>query len=86
LLGLSVVVSAVRPGNPVLIHTHLLRVAAVVVVLTVAGSYLMDVTILVRSVCLHYCGALLEEMAIFIQVPEADPDDRSLLTLLRTRA
>ncbi len=83
LLALSFIVSAVRLGKPVLMHTHLLRFNAVLIVLTVAGTYVADVTLLVRAVCIIYYVALLEEMAIFVLFPEADPDDRSILKHLR---
>jgi phosphatidylglycerophosphate synthase len=86
LLGLSFMVSAVRLRKPLLMHTHLLRIAAVFIVLTVTGSYLADVTLLVRATLFLYYVALLEEMAIFVLFPGADPDERSIVTLLRRRA
>jgi len=85
LLALSFVVSAVLLGKPVLMHTHLLRLNAVLIVLAVAGAFVTDVTLLVRAILFIYYVALAEEMAIFVFFPEADPDDRTILNLLRER-
>lgn len=82
-LGLSFIVSAVRLGKPVLMHTHLLRLNAVLVVLTIAAAFMADVTIVVRIICFIYYIAFAEEIAIFIMFPEADPDDRTILKFLR---
>ncbi len=83
LLALSFVVSAVLLGKPVLMHTHLLRLNAVLIVVAVAGTFVADVTLLVRAILFLYYVALLEEMAIFVMFPEADPDDRTILKHLR---
>ncbi len=82
LFFLSFVVSFVMTGKPILMHTALLRMQAVLIGILVVSSYFVDTTYFVRFILLIYFIAFAEEMAIFIKYGQVDPDTPSIFTLI----
>lgn len=73
-LGLSFVVSAIRCGKPILMHTFLLKLNAVLVYLLMIFSYFMNTTYMVTAILLIYLVGFAEEIYIFIKHGDIDPD------------
>jgi len=82
---LSFIVSAIRFGKPMLMHTNLLRFNAVLVYLTIIfGFFLGGFTkYLIFTVLLIYLVAFTEEILIFMIYGEVDPDVRFIWHLMR---
>ncbi|NLW11443.1 MAG: CDP-alcohol phosphatidyltransferase family protein, partial [Clostridiaceae bacterium] len=74
LLGLSFVVSAIRCGKPILMHTYLLKLNAVLVYFLMIFSYFMNTTYMVTAILLIYVLGFSEEIYIFIKHGDVDPD------------
>ena len=74
-------VSKVRVGRILLPHTHLSRVAGVLVVLVVFASFLMDPTWILRGVIALYGMALVEQIAMVGWFGDIPLDTRSILWL-----
>ncbi len=83
LFFLSFIVSFVMTGKPILMHTSLLRMQAVLIGILVVASYFLDTTYFVAFILLIYFIAFVEEMAIFIKYGQVDPDTPSILTLIK---
>lgn len=77
-LALSFVISAIRCKKPLLMHTALLRVSAVMVYFLFVSSFLFDTTFLAMIIIILYMIAFLEEILIFIIYGKIDPDTRSI--------
>ena len=77
------VVSKVRVGRILLPHTHLSRIAGVVVVLVVFASFVMDTTWTLRGVLLLYGVAIVEQIAMIGWYGDIPLDTRSILWLRR---
>ncbi len=73
-LGLSFVISAIRCGKPILMHTFLLKLNAVLVYLLMIFSYFMNTTYMVTAILLIYLVGFAEEIYIFIKHGDIDPD------------
>ena len=83
LLGFSFVLSAMLFGRPIMMHTFLLRLNAVLVFLVVATSFWFDTTLFVRMILLLYVIGFMEEIMIFIFFGNVDRDTKSILHLIR---
>lgn len=77
----AIVVSKVRTGRILFIHTHISRVAAVMLVCTFLSSFYFDTTLLIRLVILTYTLAQAEVIAMFLKYGYVDPDTRTILWL-----
>ena len=81
LFALSFVVSGVRCGKPILMHTSLLRLQAVLVYLLVILSAFFDTTLFVTVILVLYFVAFAEEILIFVRHGEVDPDSTSIFSV-----
>jgi phosphatidylglycerophosphate synthase len=84
LLGLSFLVSGFLFRKPVMMHTSILRLNAVLVCLVVILSFWLDTTYFVRGVLILYIIGFIEELLIFAFFGNVDPDTKSLLHLLKS--
>ena len=82
-LFLSFVVSTLFCKKPILMHTFLLRAAAVLVYFLIILSYFFDTRYLLTVIVSVYMIAFTEEMFIFVRYGEVDRDTTSFISLLR---
>ena len=80
---LSFIVSAIKLRKLVVMHTNLLRLAAVLVYFTVIFSFFIDGTYLVTLTLLVYYVGFTEEILIFLFYGDVDPDVRWIWWLMR---
>lgn len=85
LLGFSFVVSAIVVKTPVMMHTNMLRWAAVLVYMLVISSYFLDTTLFVRFILIFYLVGFTEEILIFIFFPNFDRDAKSIWHLYQEK-
>lgn len=74
-------VSKVRAGRILLPHTHLSRIAGVLVVFAVIASFLVDTTWILRGVLVLFGLALVEQIAMVGWYGDIPLDTRSILWL-----
>jgi phosphatidylglycerophosphate synthase len=77
-LGLSFVVSAIRCGKPILMHTFLLKLVAVLVYMVIVLSTFVDTTIFVTGILSIYILGFIEEILIWLVHGEVDPDSPTI--------
>ena len=80
-LFLSFVISFIKCGQPLLMHTTLLRYGAVLVYFLFIFSFFFDTTIFTAIIIVFYLIAFLEEILIFIIYGEVDPDTKHIFSL-----
>lgn len=85
LLVISFLVSGIRCKKPVLMHTIILKLNAVILYLVVIFAEFFDVTLLVTFLAILYLIGIIEEMAIFITFGDIDPDSKSFFHLAAQR-
>jgi phosphatidylglycerophosphate synthase len=85
LLALSFVISTILLKKPILMHTSILRVNAVLVYLLIIASFFMDTTYFVSAILLTYGVGFIEEILIFIKFGEVDPDTPSIFALIKNQ-
>jgi len=78
---LSFIISFMRCGKPLLMHTTLLRFSAVLVYFLFILSFLFDTAYFGTIVITLYMFAFLEEILIFIIYGKIDPDTKSIFSL-----
>jgi phosphatidylglycerophosphate synthase len=78
LLGLSFVVSAIRCGKPISMHTFLLKFSCALVYFLVILSSLVDTTILVAVILGFFCLGYTEEILIFLIHGQVDLDSPTI--------
>ena len=83
LLILSFIVSVVKCGKPLLMHTTLLRFSAAMVYLLFIASFFFNTTHFGMIVIIMYIIAFLEEILIFIIFGKVDPDTKSITKLMK---
>ncbi len=83
LLGISLVISTILFRKPVIMHTFILRLNAVLVTLAVVLSFLFDTTYFIKGILILYIAGFIESLIIFIFYGPVDPDTRSVFHLLR---
>ena len=83
LLVLFIVISKWKTGAVLFLHTHISRLAGVLVFVTMLLSFYADTTLLVRGVILLYTIAIIEFSAIFLIFGRVDLDTRSILWLTK---
>ena len=81
-----ILLSKVRVGRILLPHTHLSRLAGVLVFLVVFASFLMNTTWLLRAVIVLYSVAIAEQIAMIARYGDIPLDTRSILWLRRAPA
>jgi phosphatidylglycerophosphate synthase len=80
-LALSFIVSAVKCGKPIMMHTLLLKLNAVLVYLGVILSAFIDTTVFVTVVLAVYYVSYAEEILIFLIHGEVDPDSPTIFNV-----
>lgn len=85
LLGFSFILSAILIKAPVMMHTNMLRWAAVLVYMLVINSYFLDTTLFVRFILIFYLIGFTEEIFIFILYPDFDRDAKSIWHLYQDK-
>ena len=80
-LFLSFVISFIKCGKPLLMHTTLLRYGAALVYFLFIFSFFFDTTIFTAIILVFYLIAFLEEILIFIIYGEVDPDTKHIFSL-----
>ena len=86
LLLLSFVVSAVKFGKPIMMHTALLRLCAVLVFFLILLSFFFDTRYFMAFVLTVYLVGFLEVIAIFIIFGNVDRDTVSIYHLYRNKS
>lgn len=81
MLMLSFIISFMKCGKPLLMHTTMLRFGAVLVYFLFILSFFFDTTYLGTIVIALYMVAFLEEILIFIIYGQIDPDTKSIFSL-----
>jgi phosphatidylglycerophosphate synthase len=93
MLVISFVVSGIKCKKPVLMHTFILKLNAVILYFAVifAGVYkitsmkLFDMTFVITILASLYLIGMTEEMIIFIKYGDVDPDSESIFHIMRDR-
>lgn len=80
-LALSFVVSAIRCGKPIMMHTFLLKLNAVLVYVGVILSHFIDTTVFVTVILSIYFLSYAEEILIFLIHGEVDPDSPTIFNV-----
>jgi phosphatidylglycerophosphate synthase len=80
-LALSFIVSAIKCGKPIMMHTLLLKLNAVLVYVGVILSAFIDTTIFVTVVLAVYLVSYTEEILIFLIHGEVDPDSPTIFNV-----
>jgi len=78
LLGLSLVISFIRLGKPVVMHTIVLKVDAVLVYFLVIFSAFVNTTAFVTIVLIGYTLGFVESILIFLLHKSVDPDSPTI--------
>ncbi len=85
IFALSFIVSAIRLGVPVMMHTHILRYNAVLVYALMFFSFFFNTTLLVAVILGIYILGFIEEILIFLIFGDVDRDTTSILALMSAR-
>jgi phosphatidylglycerophosphate synthase len=85
LMGFSFLVSGYLFRKPVMMHTSILRLNALIVYFVFIASFWIDSTYLVRFAILAYIVGFTEEILIFIFYGHVDPDTKSILHLMQEK-
>jgi phosphatidylglycerophosphate synthase len=78
ILALSLVVSAVRLKKPIIMHTIVLKVDAVLLYFLMIFSTFFDTTLFVTIVIACYCLGFVESILIFLLHRSVDPDSPTI--------
>ena len=81
--SMSFIISIIRFGKPILMHTQLLRLNAVLVYLLVIFSFLFDTTYMGTLILFIYYVAFSEEIVIFLKFDDFDRDARSIFHIIK---
>jgi cardiolipin synthase len=76
------IVSIVKTGKPMQIHTTHLRINATFVYFLVILSYFFDTTFVVTAILISFIIGYIEEIAIFIKFGSVDQDTKSYRSLM----
>ncbi len=85
LLGLSFLTSGLLFKRPMMMHTLILRMNAVLVFLIVVSSFFFDTTWFVRIVALIYIVGFIESILMFVFFGQVNPDTKSIWHLLKEK-
>jgi cardiolipin synthase (CMP-forming) len=81
LLGLSLVISAIRLKKPVIMHTIVLKVDAILVYFLVIFSTFFNTTVFVTVVLAAYSLGFVESILIFLLHDDVDPDSPTVFNV-----
>jgi phosphatidylglycerophosphate synthase len=81
LLALSFLISGILLKKPILMHTFLFKLNAVLVYLLIIFSYFTNTTYFIAFILVVYIIGFIEEIIIFIKYGEVDPDTMSVFSL-----
>lgn len=81
LLAISMLVSKLKLGKIVMLHTHLSRISGVLVIFAFIGSFYLDTTLFIRFIILLYSFSFVESITIFFKYGLVDPDTRTIFEL-----
>jgi CDP-diacylglycerol--glycerol-3-phosphate 3-phosphatidyltransferase len=81
IFALSFVVSAIRCGKPIMMHTFLLKLNGALVYLLVILSTFLNTTIFITVILAIYYLGFTEEILIFLLHGEVDPDTPTIFRL-----
>lgn len=85
LLVLSFIVSGIICKKPVMMHTFILKLNAVLLYVAVIFADLTDMTYFVTFLAILYIIGFIEEISIFIKFGDIDPDSQSFFHLLQEK-
>ncbi len=85
LLFLSFIISGIICRKPIMMHTFLLKLNGVLVYFLVIFSFITNTTLFVAAILIIYLVGFTEEILIFLQFGDVDPDTVSILKLYKTR-
>jgi cardiolipin synthase len=77
------IISIVKTGKPMQIHTMHLRINATLVYFLVILSYFFDTTFVVTAILISFIIGYIEEIAIFIKFGSVDQDTKSYRSLMQ---
>ncbi|MGB0202626.1 MAG: CDP-alcohol phosphatidyltransferase family protein [Acholeplasmataceae bacterium] len=77
------IISIVKTGKPMQIHTTHLRINATLVYFLVILSYFFDTTFVVTAILISFIIGYIEEIAIFIKFGSVDQDTKSYRSLMQ---
>ncbi len=77
------IISIVKTGKPMQIHTTHLRINATFVYFLVILSYFFDTTFVVTAILISFIIGYIEEIAIFIKFGSVDQDTKSYRSLMQ---
>lgn len=81
ILFMSFLISFIRCKKPILMHTFLLKLNAVLIYFLVVLSYFTDTTFMISMILVFYFIGFIEEILIFILYGEVDPDTPTIFML-----
>ncbi len=79
------IISFIKFGRPIQIHTNLLRLNATFVYFLMILSYFMDTTYVVTFILCSFILGYIEEIAIFLKFGAVDVDTRSIFKLIKSK-
>lgn len=83
LLAITLIISKLKFGKILMLHTHLSRLCGVLVFSAFIGSFYMDSTLFIRLIILLYSFSFIESIIIFFKYGLVDPDTRTIFELTR---
>lgn len=81
----SFIVSWIKLGKPILMHTQLLRLNAMLVYFLIIFSFVWDLTYFASIILFIYFLAFGEEIIIFLKYKDFDRDAKSLFHIMREK-
>ncbi len=78
IVGLSFILSTIMFKKPIMMHTSIMRLPAVLVFLLMIFSYFFDTANFLSAILIIYSIGFLEEIIIFIIYGEVHPDSKSI--------
>lgn len=85
LLLSSFIISGIICKKPVMMHTFILKLNAVLLYVAVIFADLTDMTYLITFLAILYIVGFIEEIAIFFKFGDIDPDSQSFFHLLKEK-
>ncbi len=83
LLGFSFILSGILFRRPVMMHTSILRICAVLVSMLMVTSFWFDTTYFARTILFIYFYGFTEEILIFLIYGNVNPDTKSIYHLMK---
>lgn len=78
IVGLSFIISILMFKKPIMMHTSIMRLPAVLVFFLIIFSYFFDTANFLSAILIIYCIGFMEEIIIFIIYGEVHPDSKSI--------